>query len=303
MQQFQHDIKDITIVFDKGNLSPEAFRDIKDLNVHFVASLRPSSYQKLLDLPLIQFTPAVLKSTGKKIWYHHVNQRVYEVDRDVYIVFDPRHFRKCKRQLQARVTSALNEVDDYFKKRLNTNKWQEKANVEEKIQALIGKSLYNTILKVNVVGDYGEISYTVTPDKAEMSREAQVSSTTLLFTSRGDWDAETVIQTYREQHVIENAFKSMKSPVHIAIRPMFHHVDNSIRMHVFTCILALLLLALTRLRLYRKNIQTCYPELLETLKHIKITRMQLPGSDKHYDKLNKLEEQEERIISALKLKV
>ena len=303
MQQFQHDIKDITIVFDKGNLSPEAFRDIKDLNVHFVASLRPSSYQKLLDLPLIQFTPAVLKSTGKKIWYHHVNQRVYEVDRDVYIVFDPRHFRKCKRQLQARVTSALNEVDDYFKKRLNTNKWQEKANVEEKIQALIGKSLYNMILKVNVAGDYGKVSYTVTPDKAEMSREAQVSSTTLLFTSRRDWDAETVIQTYREQHVIENVFKSLKSPFHIAIRPIFHHVDNSIRMHVFTCVLALLLLALTRLRLYRKNIQTSYPELLETLKHIKITRMQLPGSDKHYDKLNKLEEQEERIVSALKLKI
>jgi transposase len=257
----------------------------------------------LLDLPLIQFTPAVLKSTGKKIWYHHVSQRVYEVDRDVYIVFDPRHFRKCKRQLQARVTSSLNEVDDYFKKRLNTNKWQEKANVEEKIQALIGKSLYNTILKVNVAGDHGKVSYTVTPDKAEMSREAQVYVCITVSASQSLRLVNNNVVLDREQHVIENAFKSMKSPVHIAIRPMFHHVDNSIRMHVFTCVLALLLLALTRLRLYRKNIQTCYPELLETLKHIKITRMQLPGSDKHYDKLNKLEKQEERIIFALKLKV
>jgi transposase len=302
MQQFQHDVKDITIVFDKGNLSPEAFHDIKDLNVHFVASLRPSSHQDLLDLPLTRFTPFILQPSGKKIWYHHVERKVYEVDRDVYITFDPRHYKKNKRQLQARVTSALNEVNDYFKERLNVNKWREKANVEEKIQAIIGKSLYNTVVKVDVTGDYGALSFTMTPDKAEMSHDAQISSTSLLFTSRGDWDAETVIQTYREQHVIENAFKCMKSPVHIAIRPMFHHVDSSIRVHVFTCVLALLLLALTRLCLYRKKILTSYPELLETLEHVKVTRMQLPGSDKHYDKLNKLGEQEDLLFSALKLK-
>ena len=124
-------------------------------------------------------------------------------------------------------------------------------------------------MKVDVTEDHGALSFTMTPDKAEMSHEAQVSSTSLLFTSRSDWNAKTVIQTYREQHVIENAFKCMKSPVHIAIRPMFHYVDSSIRVHVFTCVLALLLLALT-LSFFRR---LCHRAALSTLwtKIFKIT--------------------------------
>jgi len=302
MKQFHHDIKDITLVFDKGNLSPDAFHDIKDLDVHFVASLRPSTQKDLLDLPLYRFMPLVLQPSGKKIWQYPVKRRIYNVERDVYVVFDPRHYKKCKRQLVARATSAMKDVDDYFKDKLNTNKWREQVNVEKKIRALLGKSLHDTIVKVHVTGEYSALSIDMMLDKAEVSRAAQETSTSLIFTTRNDWDAEAVIRTYREQHVIENTFKQLKSPHHVAIRPVFHHVDSSIRVHVFTCVLALLLLALTRFRLYQANIQITYPELLKILKHINITRMQIPGSKKLHDTLNKLDSTEARIVSALKLK-
>jgi len=301
MKRFHHDIKDITLVFDKGNLSPTAFHDIKDLAVQFVASLRPSTQKDLIDLSLLLFTPLALHPTGKKIWYHAVKRTIYDVERDVYVVFDPKHYKKCKQQLITRATSAMKEVNAYFKGKLNGNKWREQANVEKKIRALLGKSLHGTIVKVTVTGEYGALSIAMTLDKAEVSHAAQESSISLLFTTRDDWDAETVIRTYREQHVIENTFKQLKSPQHVAIRPIFHHVDNSIRVHVFTCVLALLLLALTRLRLYQANVKIAYPELLKILKHINITRMQIPASKKHHDALNKLDSTEARIVSALKL--
>jgi transposase len=302
MNRFHHDIKDITLVFDKGNLSAEAFKNFKGLDVQFVASLRPSTQKDLLEFPLYLFTPVVLQPSGKKIWYYPVRRAIYDVERDVYVVFDPRHFKKSKKQLLTHATSAMKEVEDYFKDRLNGNKWREKDNVDEKIQELLGKSLYDSIVKVNVTGKSGSISFNMTLDREVVSHAAQVSSTSLLFTTREDWDAGTVIQTYREQHVIEDAFKHLKSPQHVAIRPIFHHVDSSIRVHVFICVISLILLAITRLRLYQANIQITYPELLKTLNHINLTRMQIPGSKKHHDALNKLDKKESRVVSALNLK-
>jgi len=41
----------VTVVFDKGNNSPENITDLRAGKFHYVASLRPSSYEHLLAMP------------------------------------------------------------------------------------------------------------------------------------------------------------------------------------------------------------------------------------------------------------
>ena len=58
-----------------------------------------------------------------------------------------------------------------------------------------------------------------------------------LMTSREDPKAEDVVWIYRQQYLVESAFKWLKNSEFLSIRPMYHHVDSSIRGNVFTCYL------------------------------------------------------------------
>ncbi|MHA1369725.1 MAG: hypothetical protein ACTSRA_08445, partial [Promethearchaeota archaeon] len=111
-----------------------------------------------------------------------------------------------------------------------------------------------------------------------------------------------VIRTYREQAIIENVFRAMKSPHAISIRPVYHHVDHSILLHAFICVLSYLLLSLTRLRLVRRGLPLGLGVLLSTLRDIRVTRLSLPGVDKAHYKLNVLSGLSGRVYNALNLK-
>ena len=66
----------------------------------------------------------------------------------------------------------------------------------------------------------------------------------ILMTSRHDWSTEEIITTYHGQSFIEQAFKNLKNPYHLAIRPQFHWTDQKIRVHYFICVLGYLLATL-----------------------------------------------------------
>ena len=69
----------------------------------------------------------------------------------------------------------------------------------------------------------------------------------------------------RLQYIVEHAFRKMKSPTSIQIRPMYHYSNRSIRVHVYICILSLLLLSLLRLKLSQNKFLITYDEILEQL--------------------------------------
>lgn len=47
---------------------------------------------------------------------------------------------------------------------------------------------------------------------------------------------------------IENYFRILKNPFHFSVRPQYHWTDQKIKVHVFTCLVGLILTAL----LYKK---------------------------------------------------
>lgn len=88
---------------------------------------------------------------------------------------------------------------------------------------------------------------------------------TLLFTDHHDWSDAQIVQAYRAQYAIEDAFRAMKDPRHIALRPQYHWADQKVRVHVFTCVLALMLLSLLRRELAAQGFDLSIARLLELL--------------------------------------
>lgn len=102
---------------------------------------------------------------------------------------------------------------------------------------------------------------------------------TILFTDNDGWTDGEIVHAYRSQHHIEDAFRDMKDPDHIAMRPQFHWTDQKVRVHVFTCVLALMLLSLQRRELAAKGIVLSNRRMLELLGSIREIVTVFPPAD------------------------
>jgi transposase len=61
----------------------------------------------------------------------------------------------------------------------------------------------------------------------------------VLITSHDDWPVAEVIAGYRSQPEAEFSFPQLKDPQVVSFSPMFHWPEHNVRVHLFTCVLAL----------------------------------------------------------------
>jgi len=79
-----------------------------------------------------------------------------------------------------------------------------------------------------------------TNNKTRTVLEHELFGKRILFTDRDDWPTAQVIAGYRSQSHVEADFRQMKDRRVVSFSPMFHGTDQKIRVHVFHCVLALM---------------------------------------------------------------
>jgi transposase len=127
----------------------------------------------------------------------------------------------------------------------------------------------------------------------------------ILFTDQTFWSDEDIVRAYRGQYHIEEAFKRMKNPRFVSWRPLHHWTDQKIRVHAFTCVLALLLSSLLRRRLVRKGIDLSIVKILATLSEIKEVALYYRGRRSRTQSvidLNEVTPEQERLLEVLNLR-
>ena len=126
------------------------------------------------------------------------------------------------------------------------------------------------------------------------------------MTDRHEWETLDIIAAYHGQAWIEQAFKNIKNPYHLAVTPEFHWTDQKIVVHYCTCVLGYLLAALMwrQARLKAEYIGTL-DNLLDRLNEIRLATIITAGGKKGKAKVTrKLEEmssEQIKLASALEL--
>lgn len=289
-------------MFDKGNHSKEAFAAIDELGVGFIASRRNSTHKDLLSVPREEFIKTVLPMTKKPVEYFKTTEKIYGKVRVLYVVLDPKKQKKLTAKFGEILEKRVEDIKAFFKDRLNVKKWSKREAVEKKLKSMIGKRPFADVIKTELLGSDGNMSLNVSIDEKARKAHEETLGRTILFTNREDWTPEAVIWAYREQYIVEHAFRDMKSPTAIAIRPMYHHADTSVRAHVFLCVLALLLLSLLRLKLARRSLSMSYDKLLHELRSIHALKIVPSPKAKPLWKLEKIPKSASRLVRELKLK-
>ena len=128
----------------------------------------------------------------------------------------------------------------------------------------------------------------------------------MLMTNRHDWETAEIINAYHGQSTIEMAFRNIKNPAHLALKPQFHWTDQKIKVHYFICVMGYLLAALIlRQAKLHADYRGGLDSLLDLLNNIRLgTVLEEPngqGRLKAIYKLEQMTKEEERLLDALEI--
>jgi transposase len=100
----------------------------------------------------------------------------------------------------------------------------------------------------------------------------------VLITARDDWQVAEVVSAYRSQSEAEFTFRQLKDPHVVSFSPMHHWTEHNIRVHLFTCVLALQIAHLMRRHAEHAGLAMSVRELLDQLAGIQETVMIYPST-------------------------
>jgi transposase len=273
----------ITLVFDKGNNSEEAFASLQDTPFHFVGSLVPSQHSELLAISRKQFR--TLSQAGLKgVEAYRTQKKVFGQTRTIVLTFNQNlydgqlqgftaHLGKARRKLRDLQTQLQRRREGKVK----GGKAPTLDSVKKQIHTICSAQFVEKILKAEVQQLGKGLELTFRTDQAALDRLCRVQfGKTILFTDNADWSEEQIVLAYRSQYHIEDAFKQMKNPHFLGWSPMFHWTDSNIQVHAFYCVLALLLTSLLQRELAGKGEPLSINRLLEELGGIRETLVVYP---------------------------
>ena len=141
---------------------------------------------------------------------------------------------KAKKEL----TSLQSEINE------KPLKQRDKEKLEQKITRITRDKKISDLISWSLTHDEGKYQLNYLVDQEKLQALEDKFGVRILMTDRHDWNTEEIIKAYHGQAFIEQAFKNLKNPYHLAIRPQFHWTDQKIKVHYFICVLGYLLATL-----------------------------------------------------------
>ena len=276
----------VTLVFDKGNNSRPNLDWVERSPFHFIGSLVPTQHPHLLAVPADQMRS--LEADGLAgVRSYRTESKVFGVQRTVLVTWNQALF-------DAQCRTLLREIAKR-RQHLRALQWQLWRWREGKIRGGRKPSLAGTRKKVDgwlrarhmrdlfavqvrEVDGLPKVNYRF-QRRAWEQLQRRLLGKTLLFTDQAGWSDAELVRGYRAQHHVESAFRQLKDSNCIAIRPQYHWTDQKIAVHVFCCVLALMLCGLLQRELSRHGVQDSIPALLDALSGIREVDVLYPARE------------------------
>lgn len=269
-------VEHVTIVFDKGNNSEQNLQTVEESPYHFVGSLVPTHHSELLEVPSSRLRS--LAGDGLPgVTAYRTTKVVFGVERTVLVTYNENLFVAQSRTLLREIAKrqrALRELQHRLRRRrsgaVRGGKPPTVAGVSKKVAGLLKARHMKDLFHVEVAEEDGLPTMTYRFDHHAWRRlQKTLLGKNILFTDNDDWTDADIVRGYRAQHHVETAFRDMKDPHHICLRPQHHWTDQKIEVHVFTCVIALMLCSLLRRELHRKGIDRSIAEILDSLEKVR----------------------------------
>jgi transposase len=247
-------LEDITLVFDQGNNSKKMLKNVDD-GIHFVGALSPYHHKALIEEANDSMTTVSIN--GRDVLCYNARKEIWGLDFTVVVYIS-------EKLLQGQIRGIEQNIKKLFKKLsalkgkivipTKRGKKRTQAVLEKKISSMIGSLSSKDIIRWEInhlEKDAFDLNFWVDEERFDFLKE-QWLGRRIVITNRHQWSTEEIVSAYWGQANVENAFKKMKNPFHLAIRPQYHWTDQKIEVHGFICLLAFLMVMIAYKRAKEK---------------------------------------------------
>ncbi|HZI95914.1 MAG TPA: IS1634 family transposase, partial [Actinomycetales bacterium] len=269
----------MTVVFDAGQNSVANFEHLTDTGLAFVGSIPPSDCADLLALPATARTLVDVDRFGA-LSAVETRRVVYGTNRRVVLTHSPTLHTAQQVGFAQTLAKAVGKLTELVETLARGKTRRPAVKVKAQIAAITADPWLRRVLHCELTGATpAEHRLTVTVDeKAQDALEAEVFGKRILITNREQWPVAEVVAAYRSQSEVEFSFRQLKDPHVVSFSPMHHWTEHNIRVHTFTCILALQIAHLIRREAARAELHLSVRELLDQLAGIQETVLIYPST-------------------------
>jgi transposase len=271
---------DMTVVFDAGQNSKDNFTHLAGSGLRYIGSV-PAS-----DCPDLTALPASVRTTVDKdrfggLTAYDTRRETYGAERRTILTHSPElHESQARGFGGTTLAKAGKRLDDLAAALARGRTRRSRDKVEAEIASITAKPWVRRVITWQLTGDQPRdlrLTWAVDPE-ARSALEEEIFGKHVLITDHDDWPAAEVVAGYRSQSEAEFSFRQMKDPHVVSFSPMYHWTEHSIKVHMFTCVLALQIAHLMRLTARRGGLDLSVRELLGQLAGIGETTLLYQGS-------------------------
>jgi transposase len=274
------DAAGMTVVFDAGQNSEDNFAHLAGTGLHYVGSVPASDCPDLTSLPA-SVRVLVDQARFGELTAYDTRRVVYGTERRAILTHSPELLQSQARGLDGTTLArAGRKLDDLAATLARGKTRRPRDKVEAEIGAIIRKPWVRRVVTWQLTGEQPKdlrLTWGIDSD-ARAALEEELFGKHVLITDQDEWPAAEVIAGYRSQSEAEFSFRQMKDPRVVSFSPMHHWTEHNIRVHVFTCVLALQIAHLMRREAGRAGLHLSVRELLSQLAGIGETMLISPST-------------------------
>src|SRR5712691_693876 len=271
---------DMTVVFDAGQNSDANFALLAGTRLHYVGSVPASDCRDLLALPA-SARSVVDQGRFGGLTAYDTRRPVYGTERRAILTHSPElHEHQARGFDGTTLAKAARKLDELAATLARGKTRRARAKVEAEIGKFTHDAWVRRVVSWQLSGEKPKdlrLAWGIDA-AARAALEEEIFGKHVLITDHDDWPAAQVIAAYRSQSEAEFSFRQMKDPRAVSFSPMFHWTEHNIRIHAFTCVLALQIAHLLRLQAQRAGLHLSVREVLSQLAGIGETVLIYPST-------------------------
>jgi transposase len=274
-------LEDLTLIYDKGNNSKKNQAWVDATPLHYVASLVPTQHPELMAIASTQYDP-LGPGPLEGLPVYRCQRQIWGTERTVVLFISQElktgQIRGVNQQLNKRLKALL-----AWKQRLSKPRSGPRTpkRGHQQAEALQRGQYIQDILKVSYHPrrkGVNRLSWSI-DEAARDHLYKEVFGKRILMSDQHHWSTEEIILAYQGQSRAEAAFRELKDPTHLAVRPRYHWTDQKVRVHTFICLVALLLSRLIEREARQAGYRGSLSGLLDQLASIRLAMVLQPARE------------------------
>jgi len=239
---------DMTVVFDAGQNSEANFAHLAATGLSWIGSVPASDCPDPTALPA-SARSIVDEDSFAVLTAYDTRRQAYGTSRRAILTHSPElHEAQARGFDGTTLAKAARKLDELAATLARGKTRRPREKVAAEIEAITKKPWVRQVVTWQLDGSQPRdlrLTWSVNPE-ARAALEEDIFGKHVLITSHDDWPVPEVVAGYRSQSEAEFSFRQMKDTHVVSFSPMHHWTQHNIRVHVFTCVLALQIAHLMR---------------------------------------------------------